>query len=94
MAHNNIAEYLELLKSPLWENKRREILERDERRCTICGATTSLVVHHKQYHFYKKRNKMAMPWEYEDKYLVTLCKSCHEKGHEIFEIPTKTVESK
>lgn len=91
---HNTEKYLELLKNPLWWNKRSAILERDGHQCTICGAKDSLIVHHKQYHFFQKRNKMALPWEYEDKYLVTLCKSCHEKGHEIFDIPTKTIISK
>lgn len=87
-------QYLELLNTPLWKVKRDRIVERDGHRCVICGETSDLVVHHKQYHFFKKRNELANPWEYDDKYLITLCRTCHQRGHEIFDIPVKIVEFK
>lgn len=87
-------QYSELLKSPLWKIKRERIMERDGHKCVNCGSSSSLVVHHKQYHFFKKRNELANPWEYDDKYLITLCSTCHQSGHEIFDIPVKIVEFK
>ena len=86
--------YIKLLNSPLWKMKRLNIIKRDKYKCSNCGAKESLIVHHKQYHFFKKRNMLALPWEYEDKYLVTLCKKCHEIGHKSFNIPTKQVLTK
>lgn len=87
-------QYSELLKSPFWKIKRERIMERDGHKCVNCGGTSSLVVHHKQYHFFKKRDELANPWEYDDKYLITLCSTCHQSGHEIFDIPVKIVEFK
>ena len=87
-------QYSELLKSPFWKIKRERIMARDGHKCVNCGGTSSLVVHHKQYHFFKKRNELANPWEYDDKYLITLCSTCHQSGHEIFDIPVNIVEFK
>ena len=65
--------YSELLRSPLWQKKRVEILERDNYICQYCGSTTKeLHVHHKIY------KKGAAPWEYDNDNLITLCHDCHE----------------
>jgi len=64
--------YSEMLKSPLWQRKRLEVLSRDDFKCRFCGDQLSeLHVHHLIYLPDKK------PWEYEDQYLVTLCHVCH-----------------
>jgi hypothetical protein len=69
--------YSELLRDPRWQKKRLEILQRDRWSCMACGdATKTLHVHHKVY------SKGAMPWEYEDRLLVTLCAGCHEGEEE------------
>ena len=48
-------------------------MERDEFTCRHCRSKgKTLNVHH---HFYKKG---AMPWDYEDIDLITLCENCHE----------------
>jgi hypothetical protein len=66
-------EYFEKLKDPRWQKKRLEILERDGFTCRICNDTKStLHIHHIIYF------KESEPWEYDDKYLITLCKTCHE----------------
>jgi hypothetical protein len=63
--------YSEKLKSPKWQKKRLQILERDEFSCNLCGDdTTELHVHHERY-------VGQMPWDTPDKYLNTLCKNCH-----------------
>ena len=64
--------YGELLKDPRWQRKRLGILNRDHWTCQCCGTTTiELQVHHLRYG--------VLPWEIEDKWLVTLCFECHSK---------------
>lgn len=71
--------YLALLKHPLWQKRRLEIMQRDNFTCQICGKGindgTTLNVHHKQYIYGK------MPWEYDNTNLVTLCEKCHKIQH-------------
>lgn len=85
--------YNGLLLDPRWKQKRAKILERDNYQCQNCGCKDDLNVHHKQYHLFKPLNKFFPPWEYEDKYLITLCKNCHQKGHRLWKIPTKIIEN-
>lgn len=66
-------DYLEALASPQWQKKRLEIMQRDNFTCQYCGCKDkTLHIHHKVYKNGKK------PWEYDDKYLITLCDKCHE----------------
>ena len=81
--------YREKLFDPKWQLKRKEIIVRDKHKCIICGKDNGLNVHHKQYHFSIRLNRYRDPWEYENKYLITLCVSCHKRGHAKFEVPTK-----
>ena len=70
--------YSEQIKHPKWQKKRLEILERDEFRCTNCDSKDdTLHVHH---YLYKKDRKI---WEYNNKYLTTLCDECHSNWHTI-----------
>ena len=65
--------YSDLLKDPRWQKKRLEVLNRDNFTCLLCkDSTSTLHVHHKFYQYGKN------PWEYDEKYLMTLCYSCHE----------------
>lgn len=65
--------YAELLRSPMWQKKRLEIMQRDNFTCQHCGSTQkSLQVHHLWYSSLKK------PWEYENDCYITLCEDCHE----------------
>lgn len=69
--------YYELLLEPRWQQKKTEILQRDKFICQHCGRTDrTLHVHHLLY------DKDAKPWEYDNKYLLTLCESCHENDTE------------
>ena len=69
--------YKEKLKDPRWIRRRREIMERDNHRCMICGEDSLLLnVHHLRY------RKGAEPWEYDDCELVTLCEDCHKMVHD------------
>ena len=64
--------YSDKLRSPQWQKKRLQILNRDKFTCKLCKDTeTELHVHHK---FYEKGKQ---PWEYPDNVFVTLCKHCH-----------------
>jgi hypothetical protein len=65
--------YAEKLKSPEWQKKRLEILQRDKFTCTNCGSKEKqLHVHHKVYIFNNE------PWDYENEFYTTLCYDCHE----------------
>jgi len=70
-------DYKDKLKDPRWIKRRREIMERDNHRCMICGEDSVLLnVHHLLY------RKYAEPWEYDDRELVTLCEDCHKMVHD------------
>ena len=61
------------LKSDAWKRKRYVVLKRDNWRCVYCGGRATQV-HHKKY---AKFNIGKEPIEW----LVSVCKSCHEKQH-------------
>ncbi len=68
--------YSDLLKSPKWQKKRLEILNRDGFRCSKCGDEEStLHVHHRTY------IKEFKPWDYQNDNYITLCESCHADIH-------------
>ena len=72
-------EYHQLLKDGRWQRRRLEIMQRDDFKCTKCGTTNDLNVHHLRYIEGRK------PWEYENADLVTLCGDCHKATHEEME---------
>ena len=80
--------YVEMLLTERWRNKRELILERDKHQCRNCGSTNQLQVHHRQYHIDTKTGFKREPWDYNDKYLITLCDQCHEAGHKQYKIPS------
>lgn len=66
-----------MLRYPLWQKKRLEIMQRDNFTCQHCGSTNkSLQVHHLWYSPLKK------PWEYDNSAFITLCEHCHENETE------------
>lgn len=67
--------YRQLLSRDAWRLMRKSVLQRDNSKCTLCGSTHNLHVHHK---YYIDKNR---PWEYDKKALVTLCQSCHRNIH-------------
>jgi hypothetical protein len=79
--------YGALLFDPRWRARREQILNRDGNKCVICQSTSKLQVHHRQYQFNVKGNQFRLPWEYEDGLLLTLCESCHSRGHSKYKIP-------
>lgn len=66
--------YVEKLKSPKWQKKRLDILNRDRFTCTACSSDSkTLHVHHKYY------LKGYEPWDYPDHVYQTMCEDCHQK---------------
>jgi 5-methylcytosine-specific restriction endonuclease McrA len=61
------------LKSDAWRKKRYVVFKRDNWRCVLCGGKASQV-HHKRYAKYNI-GKEPIEW------LVSVCKSCHDKEH-------------
>lgn len=83
--------YGALLFTPQWTAKRLEILKRDAHTCVVCKSAIGLQVHHRQYHFIVRQNQFRLPWEYPNDLLITLCESCHKKGHSKFKVPTVNI---
>lgn len=77
VAKNNVKAitYSEQLTHPLWLKRRAQIFNNKGRKCSKCGSSQNLQVHHLRYVWGK------MAWEYKDKDLIVLCDSCHEKAH-------------
>ena len=68
----NMPTYSELLKDPRWQKKRLEVFKRDKFMCKACkDIKENLQVHHITYF------KDMKPHEYQLKYLITLCSTCH-----------------
>lgn len=65
--------YERYLASPMWRSKRAKVIERDENKCTVCGATEKLEVHHRWYPRVLGEEEL-----YE---LVTYCAACHDIAH-------------
>lgn len=76
--------YAELLNFQQWKDMRELVLSRDLRQCRVCNSPHNLEVHHRQYHKEKHSQLKYLPWEYDLQLLITLCRNCHQKGHEKF----------
>ncbi len=61
------------LKSDEWQRKRYVVFKRDNWSCVFCGSRATQV-HHKRYAKYNI-GKEPIEW------LVSVCKSCHDKQH-------------
>ena len=81
-------DYKEQIKSPKWQKRRLEIMQKDNFTCQLCGDTESMLnVHHLTYHKDKKI------WEYEDWELITLCENCHKEEHSSIDDVINEIES-
>ncbi len=83
--------YSQKLSDARWEKRRQQILVRDRFRCINCNSSENLQVHHRQYHYLLEEKRYADPWEYSDELLITLCETCHRKGHTLYDVPVKYV---
>lgn len=73
--------YADQLKSPKWQRRRLEILQRADFMCEMCGTgERTLHVHHRRY------SGRRTAWEYGDHELVALCDECHVKAHATKEV--------
>lgn len=89
---NYKVQYGEKLFDPRWIEKKKRIMNRDNNQCVICEKKEGkLVVHHKQYHFIKRLQIHVEPWDYDDNLLITLCESCHNRGHYRYKVPVKYI---
>jgi len=62
----------------LYGGNRDKVLERDGYKCTVCGATKSLAIHHiDQNGWFKPREEKNNDIDN----LITLCFKCHAKLH-------------
>lgn len=86
---NKHGPYGALLFDKRWREKRVTILKRDKEKCRVCDSEDELQIHHRQYHYSNKLQKFKYPWEYQDDLLITLCKKCHQRGHQLYEVPIK-----
>lgn len=77
-------DYSEKYKTAKWQQKKCEILVRDNFTCQVCGFSSNddadssklLHVHHRYY--IKGKDEV---WDYPNEALVTLCEDCHAKEH-------------
>ena len=68
--------YSEKLKSPKWQKKRLEILNRDNFTCQHCfSEEKTLHVHHMVYFNNQE------PWDCDNLNLITICNDCHKLAH-------------
>lgn len=87
----NHGAYGATLFDPRWKAKRKEIIARDLNQCVICKSSNALQVHHRQYHFLRRLNEFKSPWEYDNHLMITLCETCHNRGHKLYKVPTKYI---
>jgi len=62
------------LNSELYDQLRNQVLRRDGWRCQLCGGTSNLEVHHKEF-----RSRSG---EDSEQNLITLCTKCHTHIHQ------------
>ncbi|MGO9126912.1 MAG: HNH endonuclease [Terriglobales bacterium] len=61
------------LDPKLYEQLRKQILNRDGWRCQACGAMSNLEVHHKQFR--------SQSGDDSEQNLIVLCAKCHSSLH-------------
>lgn len=69
--------YNEQLNDDRWKAFRKFVFAVRGKKCEICGGTHILQVHHPKY------ISGRMAWEYTCNEVQVVCKSCHEKIHNI-----------
>ena len=77
--------YYAELKSTKWWAVRDKVLIRDNHKCTVCGSTKDLQVHHTFYY----NNKYVSPFDYPLDSLITVCRDCHLTFHNSCEVELK-----
>lgn len=76
----NSASYRRYIRSPTWQEKKRQRMEIDGYKCVMCGRHIShcrtMQVHHITYARLGNENVLTD--------LCTLCGSCHKKIHNYY----------
>lgn len=62
------------LDAEAYRQLHRQVLDRDDWRCQVCGALSNLEVHHKEFRSHSGHDS--------EKNLITLCTACHRNVHE------------
>ncbi len=83
--------YSKQLRHDKWLERKKQILKRDDYKCTKCGSSLRLHVHHLAYaqSYSNGRFVFTHAWEYPDDLLLTLCHNCHKDTKEPDYIVTK-----
>lgn len=68
-------QYFQFLHSPEWRLISEERKRLDGNKCSICGSTEELEVHHLEYENDKRYGILRLSK------LTTLCHKCHQKEH-------------
>lgn len=76
-SHKRKEYYNRLLEDRRWKEFRLKVMSERGRRCECCGGTDILQIHHTFYISGK------MPWEYDIKDMRVLCRTCHQRIHNI-----------
>ena len=69
--------YNRLLEDKRWKEFRLKVLSERGNKCECCGGTDVLQIHHTFYISGK------MPWEYDINDMRVLCRTCHQRIHNI-----------
>lgn len=69
-------QYEAYLKSPVWQHKRKLVLERDRYICQSCLTQQATEVHHLSYQGYNENPGHEPAWQ-----LISVCRQCHELQH-------------
>ena len=62
--------YAKYLKSSLWADIRRQVLDRDGGKCQICASTEKVQAHHRNYEGPTLEGKTISG-------IISLCRKCH-----------------
>ena len=71
--------YNRLLEDKRWKEFRLKVLSERGNKCECCGGTDVLQIHHTFYISGK------MPWEYDINDMRVLCRTCHQRIHNIIQ---------
>lgn len=71
--------YNRLLEDKRWKEFRLKVLSERGNKCECCGGTDVLQIHHTFYMSGK------MPWEYDIDDMRVLCRTCHQRIHNIIQ---------
>ena len=67
--------YQSFLYSPEWKAIAALRKQKDENKCSVCGSTENLEVHHKNYNIHPQKGLLSLD------NLITLYHDCHSSEH-------------